>query len=83
MQLQLASSDALARLCSQSKKLHDYEVEEAFDVYFEKQEHFNLSDFLQNYLRADEHFETGKLMQVRMLRTFSIGALSIFVRFFR
>ena len=67
MHLQLASGDALARLCSQSKKLEDFEVEEAFDVYFEKQEHFNLSDFLQKNLGANEHFETGKLMQVGML----------------
>ena len=64
MHLQLASSDALARLCSPPSNLDDSKVKEAFNVYFEEQEHFCLSDCLQKYLQADEDCETGKLMQV-------------------
>ena len=77
--IQLASCDALARLCSPSSKLNEAEVKQAFDVYFDKQEHFFLTDFFQKNFGTGNSCDSGNLIQVIIIIIIIVKIWEIFI----
>ena len=64
--LQTASPDAICRLqCTPLTRFHS--LKEIQEIYFHKQHHSSIEDFLNHHMHSDES-ESGLLMQVNKIQ---------------